>query len=286
MSTKQYADKYIVLSPGLILLAGIFAICLECATTNQYKEQEPIASIIASTRTVAIGVQIASDGMYCGGAQKDAETVAATFADPVTQLIDSDATLANIQRIIYREALAAYSNNQVLVICNSGHGGEVQDVSGDEPTGKDQFLVLYDSYWLDDNIWIWICDNLPPIRILMLTDTCHAGSMWRLYTRMATGGVLCNQQSQMLLDFMREMDSFGGEIIQIAGCWSGGSSYGDDESGGNLTRTFCGLAGRGLSITNHFRATYNAMPRHQKPVWTEHKASDEFRNAGIKWRIQ
>lgn len=278
----------------LLWLVEVYALTFACiltpgciTTAHDYGQaQEQVASTVVSTRTVAIGVQNTADGTHCGGAWKDVATVAATFSDPVTQLIDRDASLDNIQRVIYREAWAAYSNGQVLVICNSGHGGETPDLDGDEPTGKDQFLVLFDGQWLDDNIWLWICDNLPSIRILLLTDTCHAESMWRLYTRMATGGVLCNQQPQMLLDFMRDMDRFGGEIIQIAGCWSGGSSYGDDENGGNLTQTFCGLAGRGLSITNQFRATYNAMPRYQKPVWTEHNASDEFRNAVIQWRTK
>lgn len=255
--------------------------CTSIGDTIQADQQPPN---IVSIRTVAIGVQNTADGMYCGGAMKDARTVARKFPDPVTVLIDEHADLGNIQQVIHREAWAAYSNGQVLAICNSGHGGDTPDLDGDEPTGKDQFLVLFDQFWLDDHIWIWTCENLPPIRIFFLTDTCNSEGMWRRYVRIASGGVICDQQPQVLFDYMRGMNEYKGEIIQVAGCWSGGSSYGSDESGGNLTRTFCGLATNGITLTNLFRATYKKMPYYQKPVWTEHNASAGFKNAVIEWR--
>ena len=61
----------------------------------------------------------------------------------------------------------------------SGHGGQ-ESLGGSEPDGsdaKDEFLCLYDTYMLDDEIWSIVsrCRG----RVFLYFDACHSATMYR-----------------------------------------------------------------------------------------------------------
>ncbi len=61
----------------------------------------------------------------------------------------------------------------------SAHGARLPDYNRDERDGIDEALCLYDGLLLDDEIYHLWGRFAPGVRILMLPDTCHSGSMIR-----------------------------------------------------------------------------------------------------------
>jgi hypothetical protein len=72
------------------------------------------------------------------------------------------------------EAVArSISTGGLLTVSFSGHTNRVRDISGDEADGIDEALCLWDGELLDDDVWRLFI-RLPAIRVLLITDTCHA----------------------------------------------------------------------------------------------------------------
>jgi hypothetical protein len=70
-----------------------------------------------------------------------------------------------------------------LVITYSGHGTWVPDSSGDEPDGRDEALCPYDlatkGALLDDDIHALFSRRAAGVRIVLISDSCHSGSVSR-----------------------------------------------------------------------------------------------------------
>jgi hypothetical protein len=61
----------------------------------------------------------------------------------------------------------------------SGHGGQVPDVNGDEPDKKDETWCLFDGQLIDDELYLELSRFKAGVRILVLSDSCHSGSVTR-----------------------------------------------------------------------------------------------------------
>ena len=100
----------------------------------------------------------------------------------VTHLLDSQATKGAMSDAI-RGLIAGTGAGDSLVITYSGHGTWVPDSSGDEPDGRDEGLCPYDigtsGPLLDDQIRGLFAARAAGVRILLLSDSCHSGSVTR-----------------------------------------------------------------------------------------------------------
>lgn len=67
----------------------------------------------------------------------------------------------------------------LVLVYYSGHGGFVADMNGDEPTGEDQTWCLYDGQLIDDELWFAWSKFQPGVRILLISDSCHSGTVAR-----------------------------------------------------------------------------------------------------------
>jgi len=68
----------------------------------------------------------------------------------------------------------------IFLLSYSGHGGQVPDTnSDDEADAQDETWVLYDRQLIDDELYALFARFLPGVRILMLSDSCHSGSVAR-----------------------------------------------------------------------------------------------------------
>lgn len=100
----------------------------------------------------------------------------------VQMLLDGDAT-----RVAMTEAIQALiggaKSGDSLVITYSGHGTWVPDTSDDEPDGRDEGLCPYDidddGPLLDDEIRDLFAARARGVRIVLLSDSCHSGSVTR-----------------------------------------------------------------------------------------------------------
>lgn len=95
-----------------------------------------------------------------------------------TMLLTENATRANVLAFL-RDAAKGLSAGYLFFMSYSGHGGEVPDVSGDEPDKQDETWCLYDGQLIDDELYFELSRFAAAVRILVLSDSCHSGSVTR-----------------------------------------------------------------------------------------------------------
>ena len=93
-------------------------------------------------------------------------------------LLSADATSDQVVGVLREQADLLESGDRLLVTY-AGHGGYVVDVDGDEPDQQDETWVLYDRQFLDDEIKAELARFRAGVRILVLSDSCHSGSVVR-----------------------------------------------------------------------------------------------------------
>lgn len=64
-----------------------------------------------------------------------------------------------------------------LFITYSGHGGQVPDKNRDEVNGQDETWCLYDRQYLDDELWTQFKKFKEGVRIFVISDSCHSGTV-------------------------------------------------------------------------------------------------------------
>ena len=84
------------------------------------------------------------------------------------------ATLAGI-----RAAAKALKKGDLFFLTYSGHGGQVADASGDEPDKQDETWCLYDGQLIDDELYFELSKFAAGVRVLVLSDSCHSGTVTR-----------------------------------------------------------------------------------------------------------
>lgn len=67
----------------------------------------------------------------------------------------------------------------MLFLTYAGHGGQVPDLNDDEPDGRDETWCLYDGELIDDELYSLFARFKPGVRVFVLSDSCHSGSVIR-----------------------------------------------------------------------------------------------------------
>lgn len=78
-----------------------------------------------------------------------------------------------------RSAGKALKDGDLFFLTFSGHGGQVRDASGEEPDKKDETWCLFDGQLIDDELYYELAQFKAGVRILVLSDSCHSGSVTR-----------------------------------------------------------------------------------------------------------
>jgi len=78
-----------------------------------------------------------------------------------------------------RGAAKALGEGDFFLLTYSGHGGQVRDASSDEPDKKDETWCLYDGQLIDDELYYELAQFKTGVRILVLSDSCHSGTVTR-----------------------------------------------------------------------------------------------------------
>ena len=95
-----------------------------------------------------------------------------------TVLLTKKATRANLLAGM-RSAAKALKSGDLFFMSYSGHGGQVPDKNGDEPDGQDETWCLYDGQLIDDELYFELSRFGTGVRVLVLSDSCHSGSVTR-----------------------------------------------------------------------------------------------------------
>jgi hypothetical protein len=114
--------------------------------------------------------------------EQDAEDMAAIarshhFAS--TTLATENATAPAVLNLL---DLAAHSlgSGDILLVTYSGHGGQLPDDNGDEPDSMDETWALYDRQLRDDELLSAWSRFAQGVRVLVVSDSCHSGSILEL----------------------------------------------------------------------------------------------------------
>lgn len=271
----------VVLGAIAFILMWLLICAQGCASVSCEDQQQDIQVLPkCAYRALCIGVLTTADGVACPGADVDCYTTERWMLDwsPVA-MRDDAATIAGVRSAV-NNLSSSLLPDDLFVVTISGHGTRRVDKSGDESDGYDEGLVLYDGVLWDDDLWTILCE-LPPCRILFISDTCHSEGNYRV-PKADQEPFLIEPSGQLLFPFMRSED-WSGQLIQIAGCREYAYSYGS-VVGGTLTQTLNTTLEDSLSYRQWFDRTKSIMGAAQVPVFSTYNATPEFQNAAIEWR--
>ncbi|MEH2589108.1 caspase family protein [Bradyrhizobium sp. AZCC 1721] len=88
------------------------------------------------------------------------------------------------------DAAKSLKSGDFFFLTYSGHGGQTPDLNADEPDGQDETWCLYDGQLIDDELYSAWGAFASGVRILLLSDSCHSGSVSKAvhYAAMARSG--------------------------------------------------------------------------------------------------
>jgi hypothetical protein len=120
----------------------------------------------------------------CEWDAKDMKNIADSQGFESTILLTKKATVKNVTDAI-REAAKTLTKGDSFFLTYSGHGGRVEDISGDEAGGpEDQTWCLYDRQLIDDELAVLYSQFEAGVRILVLSDSCHSGTVTKAIDRL------------------------------------------------------------------------------------------------------
>jgi hypothetical protein len=92
----------------------------------------------------------------------------------LTKKATRNATLAAV-----RAAAKQLKSGDLFFLTYSGHGGQVDDVTGEEADKLDETWCLYDGELIDDELYFELSAFAAGVRVLVLSDSCHSGTVTR-----------------------------------------------------------------------------------------------------------
>ena len=118
----------------------------------------------------------------CVNDAKDWRALLESRGYTVTQLLDAEATRANLVRAL-EQLMAGGADGDSLVFTFSGHGSWLPDDDGDEPDARDEMMcphdVTKDQFLLDDDLAAIFARKPSGARLYVIADCCHSGSVVR-----------------------------------------------------------------------------------------------------------
>lgn len=147
------------------------------------------AASAAKAHSLHIGLNAVSAAAYegwdgplsaCEFDAKDMAAIAKSKAMHSTVLLTKKATRAHVLAGM-RAAAKALKPGDLFLLTYSGHGGQMPDIDGDEPDKKDETWCLYDGQFIDDELYFELSQFKAGVRILVLSDSCHSGTVTRAF---------------------------------------------------------------------------------------------------------
>ncbi len=148
---------------------------------------KPPTSAKARAFSLHIGLNTVSASHYggwtgplaaCEFDAKDMAALATGRGMKTTVLLTKDGTRAKVLSAL-RAASKALVKGDFFFLTFSGHGGQVPDVSGEEADKLDETWCLYDGQLIDDELYQELGKFATGVRILVLSDSCHSGTVVR-----------------------------------------------------------------------------------------------------------
>ena len=240
----------------------------------------------------------------CENDARDLQAIAEKQGFKTKLLLTPNATAAGVTSAI-RAAAKSLAKGDTFIISYSGHGGQIPDESpagvDDEDDGLDETWCLFDRQLIDDELFSLWSEFEKGVRIFVLSDSCHSGSVVRA---VANSGVRIPIRGEMgALDYsamrIRAMpidvqrgafeaqkktyvriqkklqnvtpSSVGASVVLISGCLDNQTSADGDQNGlftEKLLHVWDNGAFKG-SIKSFHKAILHQMPFVQSPNFFE-----------------
>jgi hypothetical protein len=109
----------------------------------------------------------------------DMEALAKSRGFEASKLLTDEATADAITAAI-GDAADRLGPGDIFLVTYSGHGGQVPDKNAEEePDRSDETWVAFDRQIVDDELYALWGKFRPGVRIMVLSDSCHSGSVTR-----------------------------------------------------------------------------------------------------------
>jgi hypothetical protein len=274
-------------------------ICSACFVGCNKKVDSNTDTATARTTTVSyvcIGMEYSERFGACAGCKLDSLRMQSLFQRSYgyngVLLQSQQATKAAVVEAI-KNAAGALPKDGLFILYYSGHGGQedLSDAFGgklQEPDGADEldeYLCLYDTYLLDDEIWKLISEF--KCRVFLIFDACHSQTMFRsiegdVAAEMGLGIALGEPKMVKSAGFRLSergiaLDADSLRMLCWGGCEEAEYSYGSSK-GGMLTNAILKHWTSGISYSNLFEKAYktvNADYPTQHPTQTQYGAGFE-----------
>jgi metacaspase-1 len=150
-------------------------------------KSKPVRTRRAQALSLHIGLNSVSGPAYAGwtgplaACEFDAHDMAAIATErgmKPTLLLTRKASRRQVLAAL-RAAAAKLVDGDLFFLSYSGHGGQVPDVSGEEADKQDETWCLFDGQLIDDELYFELSKFKKGVRILVLSDSCHSGTVVR-----------------------------------------------------------------------------------------------------------
>jgi len=115
----------------------------------------------------------------CINDANDMKAISEGLGYQASLMTESQATSSAVISAIGQASRSLVSGD-ILLLTYSGHGGQFSDVNGDEDDGQDETWVLWDRQVLDDELYSLWSQFAAGVRIFVLSDSCHSGTVLRM----------------------------------------------------------------------------------------------------------
>jgi hypothetical protein len=119
---------------------------------------------------------------------KDMQALARRQGFATTRLRLSKEATRNKLLADLKTAAQKLRRNDIFFLSYSGHGGQVPNTGNDfEPDGFDETWCLYDGELIDDELYAALNKFQAGVRVFVLSDSCHSGTVTRAMQLEAIG---------------------------------------------------------------------------------------------------
>jgi hypothetical protein len=171
------------------------------AGTAEPRQRRANGGIVAKGYSLHIGVNSVDPTHYAGwsgplGAceadAEDMETIARDRGFSTHQLLTAKATRAAVIDGI-KAAAGRAAAGDIFLLTYAGHGGQVPDTEDDDGEAdlQDETWCLFDGELIDDELHELWSGFKPGVRVLVISDSCHSGTVTRQqYNELVASGVV------------------------------------------------------------------------------------------------
>ena len=115
----------------------------------------------------------------CEADADDMEAIAKGKKFSATKLLTRDGTRDRVVAEIQRAA-SSLDAGDIFFLTYSGHGGQLPDRNGDEADRLDETWCLFDGQIVDDELHALYARFKKGVRIFVLSDSCHSGTVTKM----------------------------------------------------------------------------------------------------------